>query len=192
MCTSIEIGSSCKNRVEGARITYICVPFPRCVDISCSELGRRRFHAHLHMCVSRHSSRVAQTHDSVAKVAIGKAPKCRHTRLHPHWQPRDQCYYHALHPLGQPRELLPARPHAELLLMVGVERRAGARGGNHGLHLVRVRVRVRAQARARVRVRVRVRPRPAPPPTARCASRGATLLRWRWRPPRSRPRPRLR
>ena len=62
-----------------------------------------------------------------------------------------------LHPIGQPGELFPAGPHAELLFMVGVERRAGARGGDQSLHLVRVRVRVRARVQVLVRVKVRAR-----------------------------------
>ena len=63
---------------------------------------------------------------------------------------------HTLHPLGQPGELLPPRPHAELLLVIGVERRAGSSGGDHGLHLVRGRVGVRVGVQVRVQVRVRV------------------------------------
>ena len=62
---------------------------------------------------------------------------CRRSSARKCQMSRPLLLLHTLHPLGQPGELLPSRPHAELLLVVGVERRAGARRGDHGLHLVR-------------------------------------------------------
>ena len=82
-----------------------------------------------------------------ARTSSVQAPMS-HTRLYiapgqprvPRQAPRPMNTYATskLHPIGQPGELLPAGPHAELLFMVGVERRAGARGGHQSLHLVRV------------------------------------------------------
>ena len=79
---------------------------------------------------------------------------CRRSSARKCQMSRPLLLLHTLHPLGQPGELLPPRPHAELLLVVGVERRAGSSGGDHGLHLVRVRVGVRARVKVRVRVGV--------------------------------------
>ena len=117
-----------------------------------------RFIARFAVCGARHrgaargsaARRAAPAlHPRAARTSSVRAPMS-HTRASTHRTPSAETNEYAtstLHPIGQPGELLPAGPHAELLFMVGVERRAGARGGHQSLHLVRVRVWVKVGLR---------------------------------------------